>query len=174
MGIWQSPLGLSVWFDFCSHQWVCSQCKYTLSWNFVGWYYQYQKCRNIRSISSVTLKDVVWSANMVRKFGGFSYSAYACWCTVKCPKIRRHSNIRVWDLWLGFLSRLPIFQYFHSFFFQNFHRAFHLWNIFYVFNKCRHSQAVVTPVKYECDLKNIIFKTQNLLNRIMNELYWEI
>ena len=40
--------------------------------------------------------------------------------------------------------------------FQNYGNTCYLLNITFIFDRCRHSLAVVTPVNYECDLKNLI------------------
>ena len=65
---------------------------------------------------------------------------------------------------VGLLSQFPPFRYFPCF--QNDQNISYLLNITFIFDRCRHSLAAVTLIKYECDLKNKYFwNIENIHNK---------
>ena len=69
---------------------------------------------------------------------------------------------------LGLLKQFPPFHYFHQW--QN---TGNLLNITFIFDRCRHSWAVATPIRYESDLFKEIFwyfhKIKYFLNKEINK-----
>ena len=54
-------------------------------------------------------------------------------------------------------------------FFQNYQYTVYVLNITFIFERCHCSSAAVTPVRYECDWKDVPFLHQNITNREINE-----
>ena len=92
------------------------------------------------------------------------YSQFIHWSLVTHLYVNkvRQSVCRYWILaypspsqymgW-GLLSKFPPFRYFR--FFKHCQNTRYLLNITFIFDRCRRSWAAVTPVKYECDSKNL-------------------
>ena len=84
-------------------------------------------------------------------------------CTLSEPWCNGCDNSFLPDPRWGLLS--PYLIIFSSFSQSSKHG--HLLKITFIFDRCRHSLAVVTPVKYECDSQDITdtpAKTRNILN----------
>ena len=75
--------------------------------------------------------------------------------------------LRIFNVW-GLLSRIPPFHYFPSISVL----SKHLWNIAFIFDKCHCRLDAVTPVKNQCDLKdltgNFVASKVHLTKKFMN------
>ena len=79
---------------------------------------------------------------------------YHIWLTV-CPSCNHDDGrcIRYWLIFFGWgvtepISSIPLLSLFFG--------IIKIWFISFILDRCRHSLAVVTPVKYECDPTDLI------------------